>query len=78
VFLHIDVYVEEHFWKIIFFALHVFLYVRVLRTVCVRTRAQLRGNITYGRWAHGAIDGLIDDWYNASEYMYIHVYMTEI
>jgi len=43
--LYIDVYVQTHFWKIIFCALHVFLCARVLPTVCARTRAQLTGNI---------------------------------
>ena len=42
------VYVRKHFSKnIIFCALHVFLCVLVLRPVCARTRAQLRGNIAY-------------------------------
>ena len=45
-FLHIDVYVQKHFWKNNCFVRSMFSCVRVsCDLVCARTRAQLRENI---------------------------------
>jgi len=53
------------FGKIIFCALHVFLCARVLRPVCARTRAQLRGNIECDiHWPYCTIDVLSVFTYN--------------
>jgi len=41
-------YVQNHFWKEDLCALQVFMCALVSQLVCVRTRAQLRGNI--GIW----------------------------